>query len=116
MSLDRSQRMAASTVLVEGQPRVALMHPFFSRAVTPAPAAVSSASIAVQGTQWPRLETARPEQMALAEQPAQLVEDLDELMIRYRLAGVDLGRDGLGPVDLALTPPHAPILIGARHL
>jgi Mrp family chromosome partitioning ATPase len=116
MALDMSQRLAARTVLVEGQPRVALMHPFFSRAVTPAPASVSNASIAVQGTQWPRLETARPEQMALAEQPAQLVEDLDELMIRYRLAVIDLGVVRLDPRMLALARPNDPILIVARHL
>jgi Mrp family chromosome partitioning ATPase len=116
MALDMSQRLAARTILVEGQPRVALMHPFFSRSVTAAPAGVASTSIAVQGTQWPRLETARPEQMALTEQPARLVEDLDELLVRYRLAVIDLGVVRLDPRMLALARPNDPILIVARHL
>src|SRR5216683_7819208 len=116
MALDMSQRLAARTVLVEGQPRVALTHPLFGRAGAPASATVASSSIAVQGTQWPRLETARPEQMDLAEHPARLVEDLDELLMRYRLAVVDLGVVRLDPRMLALARPNDPILIVARHL
>ena len=117
MALDMSQRLAARTVLVEGQPRITqLVHPFFGHAGAPASATVTSASIAVQGTQWPRLETARPEQMDLAEHPARLVEDLDELLMRYRLAVVDLGVVRLDPRMLALARPNDPILIVARHL
>jgi Mrp family chromosome partitioning ATPase len=116
MALDMSQRLAARTVLVEGQPRVALTHPLFGRAGAPASATVASSSIAVQGTQWPRLETARPEQMDLSEHPARLVEDLDELLMRYRLAVVDLGVVRLDPRMLALARPNDPILIVARHL
>jgi Mrp family chromosome partitioning ATPase len=116
MALDMSQRLAARTVLVEGQPRVTLMHPFFGRASAPTPATIASASIAVQGTGYPRLETARPEQMALAEQPARLVEDLDELLTRYRLAVIDLGVVRLDPRMLALARPNDPILVVARHL
>jgi len=116
MALDMSQRLAARTVLVEGQPRVTLMSPLFARNGVPASATVASGSIAVQGTQWPRLETARPEQMDLAEHPARLVEDLDELLMRYRLAVVDLGVVRLDPRMLALARPNDPILIVARHL
>lgn len=117
MALDMSQRLAARTVLVEGQPRVTqLVHPLFGRPGAPASATVASASIAVQGTQWPRLETARPEQMDLSEHPARLVEDLDELLMRYRLAVVDLGVVRLDPRMLALARPNDPILIVARHL
>src|ERR1700674_4255199 len=83
---------------------------------TVAAATVASGSIAVQGTQWPRLETARPEQMDLAEHPARLVEDLDELLMRYRLAVIDLGVVRLDPRMLALARPNDPILIVARHL
>jgi len=116
MALDLSQRLAARTVLVEGQPRVTMMHPFFGRAGAPTPATIASASIAVQGTGWPRLETARPEQMALAEQPARLVEDLDELLMRYRIAVIDLGVVRLDPRMLALARPNDAILVVARHL
>ncbi len=116
MALDISQRLAARTVLVEGQPRVTMMHPFFARSCAPTPATITSASIAVQGTGYPRLETARPEQLALADQPARLVEDLDELLMRYRLAVIDLGVVRLDPRMLALARPTDPILIVARHL
>ena len=116
MALDLSQRLAARTVLVEGQPRVALMHPIFGRAGAPTPATAASASIAVQGTGWPRLETARPEHMTLGEQPARLVEDMDELLARYRLAVIDLGVVRLDPRMLKLARPDDPILVVARHL
>src|SRR5579863_6557338 len=79
MALDMSQRLAARTVLVQGQPQGASMHPLFGRAGAPTTPSAAAASIAVQGTGWPRLETARPEQLALSEQPSRLVEDLDEL-------------------------------------
>jgi receptor protein-tyrosine kinase len=116
MALDMSQRLAARTVLVEGQPRVTMMHPLFGRSNAPTPATIASASIAVQATGYPRLETARPEQLALTEQPAQLVEDLDELLTRYRLAVIDLGVVRLDPRMLALARPDDPILVVARHL
>jgi Mrp family chromosome partitioning ATPase len=116
MALDMSQRLAARTVLVEGQPRVTMMHPLFGRANSPTPATIANGSIAVQGTGYPRLETARPENLALAEQPAQLVEDLDELLMRYRLAVIDLGVVRLDPRMLALARPEDPILVVARHL
>jgi Mrp family chromosome partitioning ATPase len=116
MALDVSQRLVARTVLVEGQPRVTMMHPLFGRANAPTPVTLASTSIAVQGTGYPRLETARPEQMALAEQPARLVEDLEELLTRYRLAVIDLGVVRLDPRMLALARPNDPILIVARHL
>jgi len=95
MALDMSQRLAARTVLVEGQPRVTLMNPMFARNGAPASATVASGSIAVQGTQWPRLETARPEQMDLAEHPARLVEDLDELLMR--VGGIDAASEHRQP-------------------
>jgi Mrp family chromosome partitioning ATPase len=116
MALDLSQRLAARTVLVEGQPRVTMLHSIFERANAPTPAIIENGSIAVQGTGYPRLETARPEQMALAEQPGRLVEDLDELLLRYRLAVIDLGVVRLDPRMLALARPNDPILIVARHL
>lgn len=116
MALDMSQRLAARTVLVEGHPRVTLMHPFFARSSAPTPATLASTSIALQGTGYPRLETARPEQMKLAEQPVRLMEDLDELLMRYRLAVIDLGVVRLDPRMLALARPNDPILIVARHL
>jgi len=116
MALDMSQRLAARTVLVEGQPRVTAMHPFFGRAGLPTPITGANASIAVHGTEWPRLETARPEQMALAEQSSRLVEDLDKLLARYRLAIIDLGVVRLEPQMLALARPNDPILVVARHL
>ena len=65
MALDMSQRLAARTVLVEGQSRVSAMHPVLGRAGVPALTTSTGTSIAVQGTGWPRLETARPEQLAL---------------------------------------------------
>src|SRR5260370_42173393 len=72
-ALDMSQRLAARTILVEGQPRITqLVSPLFSHAGAPASATVASASIAVQGTQWPRLETPRPERMSLTEHPHRL--------------------------------------------
>jgi Mrp family chromosome partitioning ATPase len=116
MALDLSQRLAARTVLVEGQPRVAPMHPLFGRAGVPALTTAASNSIAVQGTGWPRLETARPEQMALGDHPAQMLEDMDELLARYRLAVIDLGVLRLDPRMLALARPNDPILVVARHL
>jgi Mrp family chromosome partitioning ATPase len=116
MALDLSQRLAARTVLVEAQPRIAMMHPLLGRASAPAPATLASASIAVQGTGYPRLETARPEHMALSEQPARLVEDLDALLMRYRLAVIDLGVIRLDPRMLALARPDDPVLVVARHL
>lgn len=120
LALDMSQRLAARTVLVEGHPRVATMHPtihpMFGRSSVPAaPALASGTSIAVQGTGWPRLETARPENLALAEQPARLVEDMDELLARYRLAVVDLGVVRVDPRMLALARPNDSILVVARH-
>jgi Mrp family chromosome partitioning ATPase len=54
--------------------------------------------------------------MDLAEHPARLVEDLDELLMRYRLAVIDLGVVRLDPRLLALARPNDPILIVARHL
>jgi Mrp family chromosome partitioning ATPase len=116
MALDLSQRLAARTVLVEGQSRVTAMHPLFSRAGVPTPTTAAGTSIAVQGTGWPRLETARPEQMAVGEHPARLVEDMDELLARYRLAVIDLGVVRLDPRMLALARPNDPILVVARHL
>jgi Mrp family chromosome partitioning ATPase len=116
MALDLSQRLAARTVLVEGQPRVTAMHPFFGRAGTAIATTSANTSIAVQGTGWPRLETARPGQMALAEHPAGLVEEMDELLARYRLAVIDLGVVRLDPRMLALARPNDPILVVARHL
>ncbi len=116
MALDMSQRLAARTVLVEWQPRVTAIHPLFGRASAPTSTAAANTSIAVQGTGWPRLETARPEQMALGEQPARMVEDLDELLARYRLAVIDLGVVRLDPRMLALARPDDPILVVARHL
>src|SRR5208282_5431750 len=116
MALDMSQRLAARTVLVEGQPRVTAMHPFFGRTGLPTPITAANASIAVHGTEWPRLETARPEHMALAEQSSRLVEDLDKLLARYRLAIIDLGVVRLDPQMLALARPNDPILVVARHL
>jgi Mrp family chromosome partitioning ATPase len=116
MALDMSQRLAARTVLVQGQPQGASMHPLFGRAGAPTPVTAAAASIALQGTGWPRLETARPEQMALSEQPARLVEELDELLVRYRLAVIDLGVVRLDPRMLALARPNDPILVVARHL
>jgi Mrp family chromosome partitioning ATPase len=116
MALDLSQRLAARTVLVEGQPRVTAMHPLFSRAGVPAPTTANVTSIAVQGTGWPRLETARPGQMAVGEHPARMVEDMDELLARYRLAVIDLGVVRLDPRMLALARPNDPILVVARHL
>jgi Mrp family chromosome partitioning ATPase len=116
MALDLSQRLAARTVLVEGHPRVTAMHPLFGRAGATTVTTSANASIAVQGTGWPRLETARPEQLALAEHPAALVEDMDELLARYRLAVIDLGVVRLDPRMLALARPNDPILVVARHL
>jgi Mrp family chromosome partitioning ATPase len=116
MALDLSQRLAARTVLVEGQPRVAPMHPMFGRAGVPALTTSAGTSIAVQGTGWPRLETARPEQMAVGEHPARMLEDMDELLARYRLAVIDLGVVRLDPRMLALARPDDPILVVARHL
>src|SRR6202166_1819203 len=57
MALDMSQRLAARTVLVEGQSRVTSIHPLFGRPAVPTSATAISTSIAVQGTGWPRLET-----------------------------------------------------------
>ncbi len=54
--------------------------------------------------------------MALAEQPARLVEDLDELLMRYRIAVIDLGVVRLDPRMLALARPNDAILVVARHL
>ncbi|HWJ40719.1 MAG TPA: hypothetical protein VNT29_06285 [Candidatus Limnocylindrales bacterium] len=116
MALDLSQRLAARTVLVEGQPRVTPMHPLFGRAGVPALTTATGTSIAVQGTGWPRLETARPEQMELGDHPAQMLEDMDELLARYRLAVIDLGVVRLDPRMLALARPNDPILVVARHL
>jgi Mrp family chromosome partitioning ATPase len=116
MALDMSQRLAARTVLVEWQPRAAAMHPTFGRAGAAAVTASVGTSIAVQGTGWPRLETARPEQMALGDHPAQMLEDMDELLARYRLAVIDLGVVRLDPRMLALARPNDPILVVARHL
>jgi Mrp family chromosome partitioning ATPase len=116
MALDMSQRLAARTVLVEGQSRVSAMHPVLGRAGVPALTTSTGTSIAVQGTGWPRLETARPEQLALGEHPAGLVEDMDELLARYRLAVIDLGVVRLDPRMLALARPNDPILVVARHL
>ena len=116
MALDMSQRLAARTVLVEGQSRVATMHPLFGRPVVPTPTTAISASIAVQGTGWPRLETARPEQMELGDHPAQMLEEMDELLARYRLAVIDLGVVRLDPRMLALARPNDAILVVARHL
>ncbi len=116
MALDLSQRLAARTVLVEGQSRVTAMHPLFGRAGVPTPTTAAGTSIAVQGTGWPRLETARPEQMAVGEHPARLLEDMDELLARYRLAVIDLGVVRLDPRMLALARPNDPILVVARHL
>jgi Mrp family chromosome partitioning ATPase len=116
MALDMSQRLAARTVLVEGQSRVSAMHPVLGRAGVPALTTSAGTSIAVQGTGWPRLETARPEQLELGEHPAGLVEDMDELLARYRLAVIDLGVVRLDPRMLALARPNDPILVVARHL
>jgi len=116
MALDMSQRLAARTVLVEGQSRVTAMHPLFGRPVVPPPTTAISTSIAVQGTGWPRLETARPEQMELGDHPARMLEDMDELLARYRLAVIDLGVVRLDPRMLALARPNDPILVVARHL
>jgi len=116
MALDMSQRLAARTVLVEGQPRVTPMHPLFGRAGTTAMATATGTSIAVQGTGWPRLEMARPEQMELGDHPARMLEDMDELLARYRLAVIDLGVVRLDPRMLALARPKDPILVVARHL
>jgi Mrp family chromosome partitioning ATPase len=116
MALDLSQRLAARTVLVEGQPRVTPMHPLFGRAGTTALTTATGTSIAVQGTGWPRLETARPEQMELGDHPARMLEDMDELLARYRLAVIDLGVVRLDPRMLALARPNDPILVVARHL
>jgi Mrp family chromosome partitioning ATPase len=116
MALDMSQRLAARTVLVEGQSRVAAMRPLFGRPVVPAPTTAISGSIAVQGTGWPRLETARPEQMELGDHPARIVEDMDELLAHYRLAVIDLGVVRLDPRMLALARTNDPILVVARHL
>lgn len=116
MALDLSQRLAARTVLVEGQSHVTAMHPFFGRAGVPTPTTAAGTSIAVQGTGWPRLETARPEQMAAGDHPARMLEDMDELLARYRLAVIDLGVVRLDPRMLALARPNDPILVVARHL
>jgi len=116
MALDMSQRLAARTVLVQGQPQGASMHPLFGRASAPSPVTVAGTSVAVRGTGWPRLETARPEQMSLSEQPVRLVEDLEELLARYRLAVIDLGVVRLDPRMLALARPHDPILVVVRYL
>ena len=116
MALDLSQRLAARTVLVEGQPRITPMHPLLGRAGVPALTTANGTSIAVQGTGWPRLETARPEQMELGDHPARMLEDMDELLARYRLAVIDLGVVRLDPRMLALARPNDPILIVARHL
>jgi Mrp family chromosome partitioning ATPase len=116
MALDMSQRLAARTVLVEWQARAAAMHPTFGRAGAAAVTTSVGTSIAVQGTGWPRLETARPEQMALGDHPAQMLEDMDELLARYRLAVIDLGVVRLDPRMLALARPNDPILVVARHL
>jgi Mrp family chromosome partitioning ATPase len=116
MALDMSQRLAARTVLVEGQSRVTAMHPLFGRPVVPTSATAISTSIAVQSTGWPRLETARPEQMELGDHPARMLEDMDELLARYRLAVIDLGVVRLDPRMLALARPNDPILVVARHL
>jgi Mrp family chromosome partitioning ATPase len=116
MALDMSQRLAARTVLVQGQPQGASMHPLFARAGAPSPVTAAGASVAVQGTGWPRLETARPEQMSLSEQPVRLVEDLEQLLVRYRLAVIDLGVVRLDSRMLAMARPDDPILVVARHL
>ncbi len=116
MALDLSQRLAARTVLVEGQSRVTPMHPLFGRAGVPALTTSAGTSIAVQATGWPRLETARPEQMELGDHPARMIEDMDELLARYRLAVIDLGVVRLDPRMLALARPNDPILVVARHL
>jgi Mrp family chromosome partitioning ATPase len=116
MALDLSQRLAARTVLVEGQSRVSAMHPLFGRAGVPALTTAEGTSIAVQGTGWPRLETARPEQMALGDHPARMLEDMDELLAGYRLAVIDLGVVRLDPRMLALARTNDPILVVARHL
>src|ERR1700693_4024676 len=49
MALDMSQRLAARTVLVQGQPQGASMHPLFGPASVPIPVTAGGASIAVQG-------------------------------------------------------------------
>jgi Mrp family chromosome partitioning ATPase len=116
MALDLSQRLAARTVLVEGQSRVAAMHPLLGHPGAPALTTSAGTSIAVQGTGWPRLETARPEQMELGDHPARMLEDMDELLARYRLAVIDLGVVRLDPRMLALARPNDPILVVARHL
>src|SRR5579863_5343915 len=116
MALDLSQRLAARTVLVEGQSRVTAMHPLFGRPVAPTPTTALSTSIAVQGTGWPRLETARPEQLEVGDHPARMIEEMDELLARYRLAVIDLGVVRLDPRMLALARPNDPILVVARHL
>jgi Mrp family chromosome partitioning ATPase len=116
LALDMSQRLATRTVLVETQPRVTAIHPLLGRGNGSTSATPVSESIALQGTGWPRLEMARPEQMALAEQPAGLVEELEELLDRYRVAVIDLGVIRLDPRMLALARPNDPILVVARHL
>ncbi len=116
MALDLSQRLAARTMLVEGQSRVSAMHPLFGRPIAPTPTTALTTSIAVQGTGWPRLETARPEQMEVGDHPARMIEEMDELLARYRLAVIDLGVVRLDPRMLALARPNDPILVVARHL
>jgi Mrp family chromosome partitioning ATPase len=59
---------------------------------------------------------ARPEQMELGDHPARMLEEMDELLARYRLAVIDLGVVRLDPRMLALARPNDPILVVARHL
>jgi Mrp family chromosome partitioning ATPase len=115
IALDMSQRLAARTVLVQAQPQGASIHSIFGRGAIPS-AITAPASIAVQATGLPRLETARPEQVALADRSPRLIEDLDIWLPRYRLAVFDLGVVRLDPRMLTFARPDDPILVVARHL
>jgi len=46
--------------------------------------------------------------MELGDHPARMLEDMDELLARYRLAVIDLGVVRLDPRMLALARPNDP--------
>jgi Mrp family chromosome partitioning ATPase len=114
LALDMSQRLATRTILVESRLRLAVHQPLSGRTAPPARVPVAGASIAAQGTGWPRLERLSPE---TAPGPSkQAVADLCALLDAYPLAVIDMGVVRLDPIMLAMARPSDPILVIARYL